>query len=232
MKKQIAKRAISLLTALALVLGTVFVMTGQVDAASKAPAKIVSETLWAGEVTFAKTDFESYNNYEKAKLVSIKSSDKKVIKVRKSKKGNKIYDQTIEAKKPGKCTVTLKYKLKGKTYTLKGKYTVKKYPKPLKSISLNGNKISLSKYKHEYSKDKYKKTTAKVKIQPAKGWKITYVYANLYDGKNFDDVKVTKNAITKGKNFKFSKKEKELYVYVLLENKKGQEIDYVVWLAR
>lgn len=230
MKKQITKRAISLLTALALVLGTVFATTGQVEAASKAPAKMVVETLWVGDWSSANVEFDNWKNYDKAKLLSIKSSNKKVIKVKKY--GSKMYDQSFEMKKPGKSKITIVYKLNGKKYTMKATYTVKKYPKPLKSVAVNEKKISLNKNKYQYYKENYKKTTAKVKVQPAAGWKIQHVYADTYNGKKFKEIKVSKKAIQNGKTFKFPKKDKELYVGVTLVNKKGETLHYSTVLVR
>ncbi len=234
MKKQIVKRAISLLTALALVLGTVFVTTGQVEAASKAPAKLIPETLWANcdYYSGAMIEFRNWKNEDKAKLVSIKSSKPKIIRV--GKAGIKIYDHYLQPKKVGKSVITIKYKLKGKTYTMKETFTVKKYPNPLKSVKVNGKNINVKKFKYYYRTYKYKKDSVKVKYQPAKGWKIADVYGIMVKNNSdaYKDLDIKNKSIKNGTTIKFPKKYDYMSIFVTLENSKGETIQHSVQFGR
>ena len=108
--------------------------------AAKAKPSIIPTTLWAKCDYFESVRFR--NMPEKAKLISIKSSNTKVIKV--VKEGSGIYDNYLEPLKAGKAKITVKYKIGSKSNTISATYTVKKYPNPLQSVEVNGAKVNIT----------------------------------------------------------------------------------------
>ena len=165
----------------------------------------------------------------KATLVSITSSDKKVIKVVKDGTDKTLYaGYYLEPRKKGTSVITLTYNYKGKEYTTSRELTVKNYPKPYKKIVVNGKNVKLSKNKYYYAVNKFKKTSAKVKLTPASGWKISNAYLAYYNEKDdkFKDLK--KKTLLKGNSFKIPKGYNG-QVGITMKNKKtGDTIDYVV----
>ena len=150
---------------LTLVLGTSAFAEGKIS--------IEKRTLWADCEYFFGVTFNE-NMPERAKLVSVKSSNPSVIRAELN--GTGIYDSTLYPLKPGKSKITVTYKLDGKKYKVSATHTVKKYPAPYSYIKVNGKKINLSETKYYYDIDKYKKTSAKIQIKLKKGWKIADAY--------------------------------------------------------
>lgn len=221
------------------VLLSVFVLAGIIAAgtgnvyAAKAPAKLISETLWAGcdYTSGAFLDSDKAGFYEKARIVSISSSDPAIIKAKKI--GKEIWDTELIPKKPGKCKITVNYKFKGTPYTASAVYTVKKYPNHLKKVTVNGKNVKVTKdtryYKRYYN---YKGASPKIKIQLNNGWKIIDTYGYISKGETDTRIKIKKSAVTKGTAIKFSSAYDYLAVFIVAQNKSGDVIQYSVQFCR
>jgi polyribonucleotide nucleotidyltransferase len=78
---------------------------------------------------------------------------------------------------------------------------VKAYPKVIKTLKVNGKKVKVTSKKHAYAvtQKKFKKRYAKVKLSKKKGWKIDYVYVDMWNDKGEgDQIKVSVSTIKKG----------------------------------
>ena len=127
-------------------------------------------------------------------VVSIKSSKPKVIKV---EKGQMLYLCSMYPKKAGSSKVTVVLKINGEKKTFSATYTVKKYPKVLTSLKVNGKKVDLKK-NPQYAMVKVKKDKTKVEFKTAKGWKVKCSY---YDEKKGKHVKVKSGGTVPTKNW-------------------------------
>ena len=98
----------------------------------------------------------------------------------------------LQPKKPGKVTVTCKYKYKGKVYTEKIKVSVYKYKNPVSSLKIDGKELRGKFSKKLTIKHGFKNLKkAKVVIKAADGWKIQSIHChgegnNKYKFKIFD----------------------------------------------
>lgn len=108
------------------------------------------------------------------KVVSIKSSKKAVLGVR---KGETLGNCTVIPKKPGSAKVTVVVQINGKKQSFSANYTVKKFPNALKELKVNNTKVNLKKHKFG-AEVKTGKNKVKVKYKIAKGWKVKCVYYN------------------------------------------------------
>ena len=141
----------------------------------------------------------SYSN----KLAKATSSNPKVVKVAHPSKNG----FTILMKKPGKATVT--YKFKGKKYV--HKFVVLKYSNPAKVFKV-GSKNYASKFDKSVCFEPKKSLAGKkLVLKPNPGWKIQQVFVNT-----------KKSSKTKTPPFKIAKSHTQ--VTVLWENKKGAVI--------
>ena len=187
--------------------------------AAKAKPSIIPTTLWAKCDYFESVRFR--NMPEKAKLVSIKSSNTKVIKV--VKEGSGIYDNYLEPLKAGKAKITVKYKIGSKSNTISATYTVKKYPNPLQSVEVNGTKVNIKANKFFYTVDGYTENSAKVKVKLAKGWKIASTWG--YKENPFADGSFEEFTPKNGKSFTIPE-EYNAGVFFTLENSKKESFQY------
>ena len=220
-------KVLSMVLAVFMVFGMTCISTVEADAAS-APVKIMKHTYWVGEESWGPAPYMASEKVcANAMLLSVKSSNKKVLKVVKTE-GDDLYSYYLVPKKAGKSKITLKYKYKGKTYKLSKTMQVKKYPKPIKKIKINGKTKKPSKYKFSCDTNNYKKTSAKIKITPAKGWKITGGYISQ-DESYFKTLKAS--VFKNGKSIKL-KKDCSAYIYITMVNKKGETFDYGVSFIR
>ncbi len=247
------KRVMSLMIAVFVAFGMMVVGTGEANAASAKVVTYVSgrvldeegmsleNHIYVGEEGYAgaydaRTDKEVIIN-------SVTVSDKSIAKVRKSVykfDGRTYRDFFVIGKKPGKVKVTFKYNIKGKKkVTTKSKYvTVHEYPNPIKSVTVNGINKKMTKDRWFWYSQKYKKakTSVKVKVVPAEGWKIKKVNGNLSYIKNKSyknkTVKSAKSKVTKGSKISYPKKYTDLYLNVEMVGPNGQKFVYTVDLYR
>ena len=131
-----------------------------------------------------------YGGVNDITVLSVKSSAPAIIKAKKNKRFNKVQ---LRAMKPGKSKITIKYQFEGKTYTTSAMSTASK-DFPVKAAFANGKSLSLKKYCSAYYPKTYKKNTAKVKITPAKGWKVKSLVC--YSGYSDIKGKKVKNGAT------------------------------------
>lgn len=178
---------------------------------------------------------------ENVPIKGVTVSNKNIAKVKKiieKFEGEKYTYYYVVGKKTGKVTVRIKYKLNGVTSTKKVKVTVKKAPKMIKSLKVNGKKVKLSGTKaFKYRvKCKKSKTKVNVKIVPAEGWKVLAAYGDKSYEKNnkYHSVPIAnmKKKIKNGSNISFAKKYTALLVDVVLQKDGGNTIRYTVEFYR
>lgn len=237
MKKSFNKIT-SMLLALCLVLGSVAFGAGEAFATGENWSLDVMTSLWAGDNTWVWVYDANSEDYTKATVTGVTSSNPAILAV----SAGKAYDEydreytefMLTGKTPGSAAITVNYTTpNGETGTLSATIQVKKYPKQIKSLKVNGKKVKISKHKYNYSKKvKKSKTTLTIKMALKKGWKISSVNAGRWtkSGK-FSDVKVKKKALLKGKTIKFPKKYSDMFINV--EMKKGSSyINYEFYFWR
>ena len=105
-----------------------------------------------------------------ARIISVKSSNTKVLRVKKM--GSQLFRgvRLIPVKK-GKSKVTLTYKYNGRKYKTSAVYAVKD-PDVFNCIKVNGKKINLKENNGGYWFSNYKKKKLTVKFSGKKGWKM------------------------------------------------------------
>lgn len=231
MKKNKLTRAASFMLALFVAAGMLIVSTGPAEAKSS----------W--EIYLASTMFSGQNdgvtvgsNGKEAKIKSVKSSNKKVIRVTKFKTDDGKTHYQIDAKKAGKAKLTVEYKIPGgKVKTLKKSIKVLPYPKHIKSLKINGKKIKAKgDRRYFYSDSDYQGDSARVKLAVKDGWKISGVYGGLaYRDRTKADkeIKNAKKLITSGKKLSFPEEYQGLY-YIIEMKKDDKFISYYVSLWR
>ena len=159
-----------------------------------------------------------YNSAPDAKIYKATSSNGSVLKVTCGSSPAKL---KLVAKKPGTSKVTLYYKYKGKKYQTSAKYTVDKMP--IAKLFFNGKTVKLSN-QSSYDVKNYKKGSAKVKVVPAKGWKVSSIECtsewseDVTHPKNGASVKTPNDVTT--------------YWDVTLEGPSGKEFNYSVRSSR
>lgn len=214
--KKTALRILALAMLLALTVGAL-------PALAAAARSIIVEPLYAGTGSY-RMNIRNWSWTEE--IVSVKSSNPGVLKVTDA--------DSLEAtpRKAGKATITVKYKLGGKSYTIKGKYTVKAYPKPVKSLTVNGERIKLTerqKLRYNHEAEYGKKVSVTINLKPRAGWKITKIKAYTRDTWNS---KARKTTLKVANNTKFTvPKDKEAFITYTLENGKTK-FDYIVNVER
>ena len=212
------KRRIALLLLAVLVMLAVVPVSGAV--AESAKLKMETHTYWANE-PFGYTVFTE-NLPDNAKLVSAKTSNPKVLTIEKWGSGK--WDVCVSPHKPGKSVVTVVYKFGGKKHTVKGTFTVKKYPNALKALTLNGKPIDLKNNKYEADCTANGKSTVTIKATPAKGWKVLNPIEIRSEGYSYKTVK-------NGRSAKISLKKKGVEAEVVLVNSLGEEFGYYIKLT-
>lgn len=234
------KRVMSMMIAMFVAFSMMVVGTGEVNAASgKMVVYIGSHAegeLYVGESGYV----GAYNakTLKEGKIKSVTVSNKTVAKVHKetySADGKKYTNTYVVGKKPGKTKVTIKYKYNGNVKTKKLNVEIKAYPNAIKGVVINGKTKKITADRKFYFSQKYKKTSAKVKVIPADGWKITNVFGNTnyWKGDQYKsaNIKGAKAKVKKGSKIKFAKKYEMLSLYVTLE-KGGEKFDYNIDLWR
>lgn len=226
MKKSFNKIT-SMLLALCLVLGSVAFGAGEAFATGEDWVLGISNSFWVGETDY--TWVYDANDIGVATLTNVTSSNAAVIAVAKDsweEDGITYAEFWLTAKGAGSATVTATFKDQdGNEGTVSEIVTVKKYPKQIKSLRVNGKKVKVSKHKYNYSKRLKKKTKVNIKMALKKGWKISSVYGERWTKSgNNKSFKIKKSTLLKGKTIKFPKKYTGMWISV--EMKKGNNYIY------
>ena len=219
------KRLFALVLSLALLLSvTAFpALAAEENAVSaNAKASIGAMTLYVGcgdaELTLKNWDWN-------AEVRVFKSSNPSVIAI---ENGVDSFPSIIP-KKAGKAMITVKYRLNGTTYTMKKTFTVLKYPKAIKTVTINGKKIALKdeqKVKYYYDGIN-KKIAMTINLKPNSGWSISKIKAYTYDYGDED----THKALTVKNNKKFYVPvDRDAVVTYVLKNKAGTKFQYTVYV--
>lgn len=233
MKRSLAK-ALSVLLALVVAIGISGSFTLQAAAADY--FIFLDETLYTG----VETGFGASENVMN-RIVSVRTSNSKVAKIEiaKGSKKSNIFSYTVVPKKTGKVTIKVRYKNKAGEIKVKTfKRRVKPYPNMVKKLTVNGKAVTVSKSANavNYYKDGFgkKKTSAKIALKPASGWKVDSVYGYLYryDPWKSKEITVTKKMVTGRDTISFPKKYNDLDVHITLINEKGATIEYNVEFVR
>lgn len=175
MKKKMKKKMKKIASIL---LGVVLVISSCMIPSKEAEAAMSNEVSYSKNITVsAQGKYGAFywlymgKKVEGAKMVTLKSSNKKVVKVAEKENVGKWIN--FNARKPGtaKLTITVKKGNKIKKYTTKIK--VVKYKNPVKVMKI-GRKNVASKFKKQVSNASYrtKATKAKLSIKPVSGWKL------------------------------------------------------------
>ena len=225
--KKIFKKVLSIVLAILFVVG--FFSQGDAQAAAG-----VGKITFMSKTAFlsgGKTDVNSFLLYGSEpvdyELVSVKSSNSKMIKIStfKDQNGTHFF---MEPKKLGKCKLTVTYKYKGKKKTVKANFTVKKYVNPCKSIKVNGKSIDLKSNNIDYYLHNYKKSSLKIKLTLKKGWSIEYASCTRKMGDYLD---ISSDTLLKGKKINIGKGESPS-VCLNFINEKGDRIKYPFFIFR
>ena len=209
----------TLKTVFALVLAIVSLCTMTVPALAAEKPKINQIVLWENQN-------ESYvlridNLPEGATFVSITSSKPAVVAV----EGNSLQSLSAKGLKAGTSKITVKYKVKGKTKSVSANITVYKYSQPLSSLKVNGKSVNLKENKFKFTTSPIlsakKDTKIKISYKAASGWKVTKSYAWIDYTKTVYFENGESFTVPKGSS---------AYVLVMLEDKKGRNFHYTIWL--
>ena len=154
------------------------------------------------------------------KVLAVKSSNKKVLKVKYKKGDDPRWSIWLTGIKPGNSRVTITYQDWSGKHTTSAVYTVKKYPKVFKSFTVNGKKVDFSKYPDTYWGNGKGVKNVKIKYKLNKGWKLTRTEGVYYEGGRelyFKPVNGKKFAFKKPKmfvNYEF-RKGKDVFFYTV-----------------
>ena len=226
------KKITLLLLSLVMVVGFVFVSFSEVQAASDYSIGL-PDILWENDPVPNDVDIPKIDGTGYYKITKVSSSKKNVVKIEKENfDGKTVY--YAYAKKPGTSVIKVTFKDdSGKKQTIKKEIKVKKYPKPIKRLKVNGKSVKLSKNKYMFNK-KFSGTKVRVKITPKSGWVITTVYGHYYDKKwNMKNADINAAQIKKGSAIRFPKKYQSMDIFMTLSNKKtGDSLEYGVDFSR
>jgi len=213
-------RYISVMMAVLTVFCLLCVFVDKADAKSSRYIS-VPDTMFAGQTAWLNVYDYNDPTFE-GEIVSTKLSKTGILKFK-----------TIEsvrgctAKKPGKVTLTVTYEYEGKKHKISQPVTVKKYPKAIKKLKINGKSVKMSTHKYEVRK-KNKSSKPKIKMTLKKGWKIDSITAYAFKGNKSKDIKLSKSTLKKGKAIKLPKGYKSMYIFVSMKNSKNESISYEI----
>lgn len=207
------------------------------------PANAASKYTLEGQKWWAGTNMGytlyirnlDWQEYSKAKLVSIKSSNRHVIEVMAwGKRSERTLESvTLQPRFAGTSTVSLKFRYKGKNYSTSAKFTVMKTPSPhpLDSLSLNGNAIDLEYDTLGYREYLYEGDTTKVQYKVNSKWKVVGRDYSL-DPAEGEKGKHRDGRFTNGKAFN-TPENYNIFITIRLQNKKtGDSFEYMFELYR
>lgn len=196
----------------------------------------IKNPVYVGETSVSVFAFklgDTTTSSENATIKSIKSGNTSIAKISK-KSGSFVW----KVKKAGKVKITVNFTTPdGTLKTVSKKITVKKYPKPFKSIKINGKSVKVSKNKYKYSGDVSDSATkASVKMALKSGWKVDTVTCSVIKGSITKDVTVSKSAVTKGKKIGFPEYYDNMSINIgLIKVSGGKTVartSYNIWLYR
>ena len=236
MKNLKIQNVLSLMIAVFVAFGILAVGTANVDAASGKNKAYISGRAGDNKIYVGDTGSAGVYNTKTGKslsITSLKVGNKSTIKPKKysyrDAKGKKIVWYELKGKKVGKTKVTIKYKVNGKTKTVKKTVKVIAYPNPIESIKVNDKTVKLTGEARFMFDQKWKKNKAKIEITPSEGWKIVEVYGSCWNQKSTKSTKIKgiKKAVKKGTDFTLAKNRSSAYVDIVLE-KDGKTFYYSV----
>ena len=209
------------------------VMSLMISGTALAAKKIALEsTAWLNYTGWLEVD----NLPKNAKLVSAKSSNNKILKVNGVTKGAVI----VDLKKAGKVKVTVTYKVGSKKKKFTQTVEVKKYLDPVKKVSVNGRNIKINRRDPDTVSTELLDTKGKVtiKVTLKSGWSIvknsSYIeiehYALDKDGDVTEEAKMEKKRFKNGMTVSKKTEEDDIYVELILKNKKNQKMPFALYL--
>ena len=220
-------RVLSLTLSVFVAVGMLVVFTEKPEAKSSYQV-VISSPIHVGEEGWADAYISPSGKTLTAK--SLKSSNKKVLKVKKSwyynENHRKVTYYYMIGMEPGTSKVTFKYKLpNGKVKTKVKTVKVLAYPEQIESLSINGKNIKITKDNRYFYNAKCKKTSAVVAMKLKEGWKIDSASGWLYSSKSGKEKKVkgVKSLVKNGKKISFPKGYNTLSVNLHMTN----GVDYI-----
>ncbi len=212
--KKIILRILSLAMLLSLVVTAV-------PAIAAGARTIIVETLYTGTGSY---DMNIRNWSWKEKVVFVRSSNPSVLKVTNEE------GLELTPRKAGKATITVKYKLAGKSYRIKGRYTVEAYPKAVRSLTVNGSKVKLTGEQRRRCVLEVlegEEVSFTINLKPGTGWKIAKIKAYTQDTW---DSKSRKTTLKVANNTKFTvPKDKEAFItYTLAKGKARYQYRFII----
>ena len=182
------------------------------------PAEVKAEKVqWGAETKTYTGQQLGLLPTDKVDILKVTSSDKSIVSASISDDLVPPYEIILlKAKKPGKVTITCKYKYNGKVKTEKIKVISYKYVNPVKNIKIDGKEIKNRFNNRDIIKYKYKNSkNAKISITAKDGWEISSIHCSC----NGDSkVKYFSNN-KKRSTINFKMKDKIKYILVYMQNK-------------
>lgn len=235
MKSRRFARVLSLALSVFVAFGMLVVFTEKPEAKSSYQV-VISSKIHVGEEGWA--DAFIYPSGKPLVTKSLKSSNKKVLKAKKSwyynQNHKKVTYYYMIGVAPGTSKVTLKYKLpNGKVKTKVKTVKVLAYPEQIENLSINGKNVKITKDNRYFYNVKCKKTSAVIAMKLKEGWKIDSASGWLFNNKSGKEKKVkgVKNLVKNGKKISFPKGYNTLSVNLHMTNG-AEEINYSISLYR
>lgn len=202
--KNVTKKILTLITVITLTATCLSpAMTAHADGGQEIPYSknltlSVKKNIWDYYV------FKLDKYYSKAKKITVKSSNERVVKF--------VNNYSFTPKKPGTAKLYISMKINGKTKKFVSKIKVVKYKNPVKSFKVGSKNIASKYKKNTYWSLRTQSSKPKISIKPASGRKIKSIACYTYRANGMPKVKKIKN------NSKLSKNVN--YITVKMYNKK------------
>ena len=186
-------------------------------ALAEGKVELVPQVFWAGEQPWS---IGLENAPDNAKLISVKSSNPKVLKV----SGEDVFSIGFDPLQPGKSKVTVKYSVGKKVSEVSAVFTVRKFPSVFKTLKFNGKSIQPTYAKNIYEIDNYKKTSATFTYKLKSTWKLLTAALDI-EGQE-------RVPLVSGKSFKIPKGKESYIVVDAQEKKTGAYIVFFIHIYR
>ncbi len=174
------KRVLSLV----LVVFTLVSMLAVLPAEAAEPELPITEGVYFAMTPPVSFSIPIYGLTKKSQVKSLKSSNKNVASVTVNKyPGDKDVLFTVEPKKPGNATISIKVEYGKKTKTLKYKVTVKKYVNVSTSFKIGSKDVASKFQKEMFASTRNPKKKEKISIKPRKGWELRAIRLSTKSGK-------------------------------------------------